>query len=79
LICLFQDENKPYNIFVKTSSKFGSGTDSKVFIKLIGEEMSTEKIQLSKSLTHKDPFESGNEDRFEVLTPYRLGMLSKIK
>ncbi len=72
------DENAPYKVIVKTSKKFGSGTDAKVHIKLNGEFESTDRIPLNRSLTHKNPFESGNEDVFEVVAP-NLGALTKIR
>jgi hypothetical protein len=68
----------PYKIFVTTSKKFGSGTDSKVYIKLYGEEGSSDKIPLAKSLNYKNPFESGHEDEFEIIAP-DLGPLKTIK
>jgi hypothetical protein len=46
---------------------------------LFGEENATEKIPLLESLgKNKDPFEQGNVDIFEVITP-RLGPLTKIR
>jgi hypothetical protein len=67
-----------YKITTTTSKRFGSGTDAKVHIKLYGEEGSTDRIPLTKSMSHKNPFEAGNEDTFEVVVP-RMGSLTKIK
>jgi hypothetical protein len=63
---------------VATTDKFGAGTDSKVYIKLYGEQGSTEKIPLVKSRSHNNPFEAGNQDMFEVVAPF-LGPLVKIR
>jgi hypothetical protein len=63
---------------VTTTKKFGAGTDAKVHIKLYGELESTDRILLSKSLSRKNPFESGSEDVFEIIAP-NLGPLLKIR
>jgi hypothetical protein len=38
----------------------------------------TETIVLSNSAAHRNPFESGNVDKFEIKAPY-LGQIKKIK
>merc|ERR1719350_1523701 len=51
-----------YEITVKTGDKANAGTDSDVFITLVGDCGSTQKYYLDKSLY--DDFEIGNEDSY---------------
>ena len=68
----------PYKIQVTTTKKPRAGTDANVHIKIYGTKSTTEKIPLIKSKTHKNPFESGNIDVFEMDLP-KLGQIEKIK
>ncbi|MFI6522953.1 LamG-like jellyroll fold domain-containing protein [Spirillospora sp. NPDC050679] len=54
-----------YLIRVYTSDALLSGTDDKVEIALVGDTMS-KYVELKKSDTHSDPFESGSMDEFKV-------------
>lgn len=55
-----------YRVSVKTGTKFGAGTDAKVFLVLIGEKQGPE-VPLDYSLTNKlNKFEAGSEDVFIV-------------
>merc|ERR1719350_1594818 len=53
-----------YEIIVKTGTKANAGTDSDVFITLVGDCGSTQKYYLDKSLY--DDFEIGNEDSYMI-------------
>ena len=53
-----------YEITVKTGDKANAGTDSDVFITLVGDCGSTQKYYLDKSLY--DDFEIGNEDSYMI-------------
>merc|ERR1719350_2024214 len=53
-----------YEIIVKTGTKANAGTDSDVFITLVGDCGSTQKHYLDKSLY--DDFEIGNEDSYMI-------------
>ncbi|MGI5163535.1 LamG-like jellyroll fold domain-containing protein [Spirillospora sp. CA-253888] len=55
-----------YLVRVYTSDALLSGTDDKVEIALVGDTMSSKYVELKKSRTHSDPFESGNMDEFKV-------------
>ena len=68
----------PYKIQVSTTKKFGSGTDANVHLKIYGSKSSTERIKLTKSQTHKNPFESGNIDVFDIASQ-DLGDIVKLK
>ena len=66
-----------YTIHVFTGTKSGAGTNADVFIRLHGDNDSSETLWLRHSQTNKDPFESGRCDTFEVEAKY-LGNLGKI-
>merc|ERR1719350_1870227 len=53
-----------YEIIVKTGTKANAGTDSDVFITLVGDCGSSQKYYLDKSLY--DDFEIGNEDSYMI-------------
>ena len=74
----FMSDSTFYKVHVTTSNKFSAGTDSRVFIKLYGENGSTDKITLKKSKNNKNPFEKGKTDTFELDLP-NLGRLKKLK
>ncbi|CAF4587849.1 unnamed protein product [Rotaria sp. Silwood1] len=67
-----------YKINVITSKEWGSGTNANVYIIIFGENNDTGKIPLVTSKTHKDPFEQGNTDVFEIET-MDIGEPTKIK
>lgn len=67
-----------YKVTVSTTKKFGAGTDAKVFIKIYGEKGDSERLPLTNSKTHKNTFESGNVDVFDVTLP-DIGAIRKIK
>ncbi|CAF3723658.1 unnamed protein product [Rotaria sp. Silwood1] len=73
-----EHKNTTYRIKTITADVFGSGTDSKVYIIIFGENNDTGKIPLVKSTTHKNPFERGNADLFEIEN-IDVGQLKKIK
>lgn len=67
-----------YSISVKTSNILGAGTDSDIFIKIYGEYRKSDFIEMKKSLTHRNKFEKGNTDVFEIKEEF-FGELIKIK
>ncbi|XP_075776815.1 oxygen-regulated protein 1 isoform X2 [Pelodiscus sinensis] len=67
-----------YIIKVYTGDKKGAGTDANVHVILFGDKDSSELIQLTNSLEHKDPFERGKSDTFRIKTK-SLGNLHSIE
>ncbi|CAM2710921.1 unnamed protein product [Rotaria socialis] len=67
-----------YKINVITSNERGSGTDAKVYIIIFGKNNDTGKVPLAISKTHKDPFERGHTDLFEI-EAMDIGEPKKIK
>ena len=49
-----------YVVQVNTSDKSDAGTDANVYIQISGVNYKTEKIPLTESKTHKNPFEKAN-------------------
>ncbi len=69
----------PYEITVVTGKDQGAGTDSKVFCALHGESWAfSGELALARSLSHSDPFETGNSDTFKHLFPRPLGRVTSI-
>ena len=67
-----------YVIQVTTSDRPMAGTDARVYIELIGKRgVTSGRLQLDKSLSHKHKFEQGQTDIFQVKCPY-VGKLKKI-
>ena len=58
---------KPYRIEVQTSSVRGSGTDSAVFLTIVGSHRRTAEVQLSRSKLHRLKLSRGQIDVFELL------------
>jgi hypothetical protein len=67
-----------YKVNVVTSDKFGSGTNANVYIIIFGKHNDTGKVPLATSKTHKDPFEQGHTDVFEI-EAMDIGEPTKIK
>lgn len=67
-----------YSISVKTSNIIGAGTDSDIFLKIYGQYRKSDFIELKKSLTHRNKFEKGNNDVFEIKEEF-FGEIVKIK
>ncbi len=69
----------PYEITVVTGKDQGAGTDSKVFCALYGEFLGRScELALASSLSHRDPFETGNSDTFRHLLPRSLGRITSV-
>jgi len=62
---------------VKTSTQFGSGTNSNVFLTIRGELSSNSNIQLANSETFSDKFEGGQTDVFRFIYP-NMGNIANI-
>ncbi|XP_029443046.1 lipoxygenase homology domain-containing protein 1-like [Rhinatrema bivittatum] len=67
-----------YLVKVYTGDMRGAGTDANVHIVLIGNEGSSEHIQLTKSLENEDPFERGKVDTFRIMAN-SIGKLEQIE
>jgi hypothetical protein len=70
-------EESFYKVKIRTSFN-KSGTGVRAFIKIYDESNTTDRIVLSNSKTHKNAFEQGNTDLFE-LSLINLGHIKKIK
>ena len=77
-LTFFLDKIVKYKIEVTTSNKSYAGTDANVFIKIYGQNTSTDRLLLTKSKTSKNPFEQGKTDVFTFELP-NLGDIKKIK
>ncbi|XP_061409799.1 lipoxygenase homology domain-containing protein 1-like isoform X3 [Lethenteron reissneri] len=67
-----------YKVRVHTGSVRGAGTDANVFVTLYGDQGDSGERKLSKSETHSNKFEKGQEDIF-TLEAVDLGRIHKIK
>lgn len=67
-----------YTITVSTSDVLNAGTDANVYIKIYGDARKSAMIGLDKSLSHRNKFERGNEDRFEIEEEF-FGNIYKLK
>lgn len=74
------DVGFPYEICVDTGNDPGSGTDSRIYCVLYGDDGSTSgQLALAKSLRHSDPFETGNTDTFRHILPRSLGRVDFVR
>jgi hypothetical protein len=71
-------EDIVYIVQVNTSDIRNASTDAKVYIQITGSNFKTEKIVLSKSITHSKPFQRANRDEFELKLP-ELGEIKRIR
>lgn len=67
-----------YQIYVYTGNDWVGGTDDKVEIALVGQSQTSAFVELKNSLTHSNPFERGQMDKFVVTLP-NMGTISAIK
>ena len=63
-----------YHIRIKTGDKFGAGTNADIHLKIFGEKVDTNKIQLMSTNHTSDMFERGQIDKFT----YELDDLGKV-
>ena len=63
-----------YKLTVKTGDRSYAGTDARVFIKMTGKYGITQEVELKNS-NHKDPFEKGKTDTFQVMIVLQMGFL----
>ena len=63
-----------YKLTVKTGDRSYAGTDARVFIKMTGKNGITQEVELKNS-NHKDPFEKGKTDTFQVMVILSMGFL----
>lgn len=66
-----------YIVSVKTSDKFGAGTDANVCIQLVGEKGVSDAIPLKKS-QHRNKFERNQVDKFIFLNMHSMGKLKEV-
>lgn len=71
-------EAKTYVITVTTGDIKGAGTDANVFATVFGEHGDTGERKLAKSSTHRDKFERGHDDVFEI-EALDLGDLERLR
>jgi hypothetical protein len=62
----FDSSRCVYKVFVKTSDIASAGTDANVYIQLFGKHSNTDRIELKSSGMHKNKFERGHSDAFEI-------------
>ncbi len=67
-----------YSVTVRTSDILNAGTDANVYIKIYGNVRKSDPIGLEKSLSHRNKFETGQTDRFELKEEF-FGDIFKIK
>uniref|UniRef100_A0A7M5WMU0 PLAT domain-containing protein n=1 Tax=Clytia hemisphaerica TaxID=252671 RepID=A0A7M5WMU0_9CNID len=70
-------EERNYLVRVKTGDRLNSGTSANIYIFLVGESSTSEKIELKTSRTHKRPFKRSQLDEF-IVTTYDVGKVVKI-
>jgi hypothetical protein len=69
-----------YEVSVDTGSDPGSGTDSKVYVVLYGEDgQSSGELALTRSILHSDPFETGKTDTFRHVLRNSLGRVHFVR
>ncbi len=68
-----------YLLKVLTGDALGAGTDSNVFVRLIGSDYSSYEIELANSLEHMDKFERAQSDTFELVMPRHLGAIKQLE
>jgi hypothetical protein len=68
-----------YLLTVLTGDQLGAGTDSNVFVSLVGSDYSSHEVELVKSLEHMDKFERAQSDTFEILLPRHLGVIQQLE
>uniref|UniRef100_A0A5S6QW16 PLAT domain-containing protein n=1 Tax=Trichuris muris TaxID=70415 RepID=A0A5S6QW16_TRIMR len=67
-----------YLITVKTGDQLGAGTDSNVYLKIIGDDFESEEWQLKNSKHHRNKFERGRTDQFVFAQRKCCGKLRRI-
>jgi len=68
-----------YLLKVLTGDVLGAGTDSNVFVRVLGSDFSSSEVELVKSLEHVDKFERAQIDTFELVVPRHLGVIQKLE
>lgn len=72
-----EPELSDFVINVKTSDKFGAGTDANVFIQLVGEKGISDPIRLKHS-QHVNKFERNQMDTFTFFNLPSVGKLKEL-
>lgn len=67
-----------YTIGVKTSNRFGAGTDANIFCQIFGEFGKSPVYKLENSITHKNKFERNSLDVFEFDNQPPIGELWEV-
>ena len=70
-------ESVPYTVNIKTGTPRGAGTDANVFVTVFGEKGDSGPRELRKSATHRNKWERGNTDTFDLLA-VDLGKLTHV-
>ncbi|GCC31638.1 hypothetical protein chiPu_0010098 [Chiloscyllium punctatum] len=72
------NEVDEYLVQVYTGDNFGDSTNANVYLVLFGDKAHSDKILLTQTLDHKDPFRKGQIDTFKFKTDL-LGSLYKLE
>jgi hypothetical protein len=67
-----------FRVRVSTGDAAGAGTDSRIFLTLIGVAGHSPDIELLQSLTGGDKFERGNTDEFALRIAQEIGDITRI-
>lgn len=79
LVEIIDDTSSTYTLTVKTSNKWGAGTDANIYCELIGATGTSPPFHLKESLTHKNKFERNSEDVFQFEKQIRLGDILQVR
>jgi hypothetical protein len=66
-----------YTVTTVTGNKLGAGTDSHVFVNIMGDKGETGKLELDQSTTNSNAFEKGKSDTF-IVEAKNVGEIKKI-
>jgi len=67
-----------YRVVVSTGQAAGAGTDSRIFLTMIGAAGQSSEMQLKDSLTGSDSFERGSTDEFALRIKADIGDILRI-
>lgn len=67
-----------YSIIIETGTENGAGTDANVWMEFQGVSGEVGRLNLEKSLTHKDKFENGHLDEFSFPNLLDVGKIVKV-
>ena len=68
-----------YKLYVKTGTKSGAGTDSKVYVTLFGTEGMTGRTILNPNQEKRNPLENGETDTYIMSDQPEIGTLTGLR